>query len=175
MLLKVEKSDRKISFGLRGRMFMKKKKASIFILSVAMTVSLILGGILSVSASVSEEQNSTDPVIFYDFESGNMSGSTVKNTGSKANSDAKLVTGDGGISVSQGKLVFDQEKSASANESKNLGHLRLPDDMFADVQTFTFVIDVYDLYIRITVADFCPFLPKILRNTVTEAGSKTTE
>ena len=139
---------------------MKKKKASIFILSVAMTASLILGGILSVSASVSEEQNSTDPVIFYDFESGNVSGSTVKNTGSKANSDAELVTGDGGISVSQGKLVFNQEKSASADESKNLGHLRLPDDMFADMQAFTFVIDVYDLYISDNSCGFLSFLTK---------------
>ena len=139
---------------------MKRKKASVLILSAAMTASLILGGVLSVTASSTEGQSSAEPVIFYDFESENVSGGTVKNSGSKANSDAQLVAGDGGVSVSEGKLVFAQEKSASANESKTLGHLRLPDDMFADLQAFTFVIDVYDLTVTDNNCGFLSFLTK---------------
>lgn len=81
------------------------------------------------------------PLIEYDFSEENIEGATVKNIGSKADSDAVLLGSKGG-KLEGGKLIFERFEGSTTSVSTDSSYLELPSDMFAGQSEFTLSIDV---------------------------------
>lgn len=154
---------------------MKVKKRIFLLLSVGALVSFGMGiGVCGI-AGASTAEPSTGPLVRYDFEAGSVSGQTVKNSGSKSGMDAKLVTKGDEVKINNGRLTFNQSRT-DGSEATDLGHFRLPDNLFEGLTSFSFVIDVYDLQIGDDYCGFFTFLesdPAVTTVGDTNAGLQT--
>lgn len=124
---------------------MRNKKQKLW--ALALTLPLALSAVLGFSLLKPEaaKAETLTPLLRYDFSAENLDGNTVKNLGSKQNSNATLVAGQKGtVKVENGKLKFNQTDASIYKTTRDLGYFELPSDMFSGLQedAFTFRMDV---------------------------------
>lgn len=126
---------------------MRSKKQRLWALALILpfALSVVLG--LSLLKPQTARAETATPLLRYDFSDSNVKGNTVKNSGSKANSDATIVAGGiGTVTAENGKLKFNQ--SSAKVTSKDIGYLDLPTDMFNGLSAFTFRMDIDYAYVN---------------------------
>ena len=128
---------------------MRSKKQRLWALALILpfALSVVLG--LSLLTPQTARAETATPLLRYDFSESNVKGNTIKNSGSKANSDATIVAGGiGTVLAENGKLKFNQ--SSAKQTSKDIGYLNLPTDMFNGLSAFTFRMDIDNAYVNTT-------------------------
>ncbi len=121
----------------------KRKSWFITIFSVIFIVALFCSTLFASKKALVSADTSA-PILYYDFSSEKINGTSVTNIGSKTNSNGILNLGTG-VSVQNGKLVFNQkahDTATAAGPSK--GYFQLPLGALDGLSRFTLQFDVTD-------------------------------
>lgn len=120
------------------------KKCMIIACAIISAFAFTMGIANFNKAPVFAEETERAAILHYDFSAENVSGTTVKNIGTKANADGFLFNGTG-VAVENGKLVFSQYGDVSEAEAAKKGYFELAVDSLQNIPEFTFQVEVTDM------------------------------